>query len=124
MAVDIYLRFHPGSLRKLHATKTEPPGGIHRLRGHPDHVGPVTECFEWSWPHFDPRLLIMRRISLNDTRLKAAQNDPRRLIEALARLAELHAKGIELPFRESAAESDDHPPPRQMIQKNRLLGHP
>src|SRR2546428_4388429 len=116
MAVDVYLRFLPGALSELHATKTEPPSGFHGLRRHPPHVGPVTECFEGSWPHFDPGLLIVRRIPLNDTRLKAAQNDPCRLIKALACLAEFHAKGIELPFRETAPESDDHPPLGQMIQ--------
>src|ERR1700682_1993559 len=123
MAVDLSLRFLPRSLSELHATKTEPSGGLHGLGGHPDHIGTVTETLEWSWPHFDPRLLIVERIPLNDTRLQAAQNDPCRLFEALARLAELYAKGIELPFREAAAESDDHPSLGQMVQKNGLLSH-
>ncbi len=123
MTIDFNLRFLPRSLGELHAAKPEPPGGLHRLRRHPDHVGAVAKTLEWPWPNFDPRLLIVGRISLNETRLQAAQNDSCGLLEALARLAEFDTEGIELPFRETAAESDDYSPLGQMIQKNRLLSH-
>src|SRR5580693_5767211 len=104
MTVDLNLRFLPRSLGEFHAAKPEPPRGFQRLRRHPDHVGAVTETLERPWPDFDPRLLIVLRISLDETRLQAAQNDSCGLVEALARLAEFDAKGIELPFRETAAE--------------------
>src|SRR5450631_3056430 len=123
MTVDVDFCYLPRSLGKFHATKSEPPCGFQGLRRHPDHVGAVTETLEWPWPHFDPRLPIVRCISLNETCLQAAQDNFRGLIKALTRLAEFDSKGIKLPFRETAAESYDYPPLGKMIQENRLLRH-
>src|SRR5260370_31208832 len=123
MTVDLNLRFLPRSLGEFHAAKPEPPRGFQGLRRHPDHVGAVTETLEWPWPDFDPRLLIVLRISLNEPCLQAAQNDSCGLVEAVARLADFDSKGIELPFRENTAESHDYPSLGKMIQENRLLCH-
>src|SRR6266403_3429921 len=123
MTVKVRFRLLPGSLSELHAAKSEPPGGLQRLRRHSDHVGAVAEGLERSRSHLYPRLLIMRRIPLNEPRLEATQDDSRRLFETLARLAEFDTKRIEFALRKTAAKSHDHPPAGQMIQKDRFLGH-
>src|SRR5260221_14119302 len=105
MTVDVNFCFLPRPLGKFHATESDPPCGFQRLRRHPDHVGAVTETLEWPWPHFDPRLRIVRCISLNEACLQAAQNYFRGLINALARLAECDSTGIKLPLRATAGES-------------------
>src|ERR1700676_1373269 len=123
MTVKVCFRLFPGSLSELHAAESEPPRGLQRLRRHSDHVGSVAEGLERSRSHLDPRLLIVRRIPPNEPGLDATKNNSRRLLEALARLAEFDAKRIEFAFRETAAESNNHPSAGQMIQKDRLLGH-
>src|ERR1700679_3944248 len=105
MTVKVRFRFFPRSLSELHAAKSEPPRSLQRLRRHSDHVGAVAEGLERSRSHLDPRLLIKRRIALDESRLETTHDDARRLFEPLAGLAEFDAKRVELTLRETAAES-------------------
>src|ERR1700722_18772870 len=109
MPVKVRFRLVPGSLSELHATKSQPARGLQRLRRHSDHVRSVAERFEGTRSHLDPRLLIVRRIPLDEPGLEAPQDDSRRLFEALTGLAEFDAKRIEFAFRETAAKSNNDP---------------
>src|SRR6202040_3484894 len=106
MTVKVCFRLFPGSLSEFHAAESEPPRGLQRLRRHSDHVGAVAEGLERSRSHLDPRLLIMRRIPLNEPRLEATQDDSRRLFEALAGLAEFDTKRIELALSKTARSEE------------------